>query len=173
MDMTTTDMMTRLKMKHYFFTVLINKLDQSALEKLPLGILMLDIDHFKRFNDTYGHACGDLVLKEVAAIIKNSVRSEDLAARYGGEEFVVMLYDTNEKTAVQVAERIRKNIETLVIEYEGNRMNVTISIGIALCLPDETIQAKPLVECADTALYESKHNGRNRSTVYLPSMKIQ
>lgn len=172
-DMTTTDMMTHLRLKHYFFTVLVDKLDHSKINDLPLSILMLDIDHFKRFNDTYGHACGDLVLQKVANVIKDSIRDEDMAARYGGEEFVVMLYNTEAENAQKVAERIRKNIENLDIEFNDSHMSVTISIGVSVFVPQDEIVAKKLVENADTALYESKKNGRNRSTIYSSEMKIQ
>lgn len=172
-DMTTTDMMTHLKLKHYFFTVLMDKLERAAIDDKSVAILMLDIDHFKHFNDTYGHASGDMVLQEVANVIKNSVRSEDLAARYGGEEFVVMLFESNEEAAVMVAERIRNNIQALDLEYEGAHMKVTISIGVSVYSGTERIAAKKLVENADTALYESKKTGRNKTTAYRPSMKIQ
>lgn len=172
-DMTTTDMMTHLKLKHYFFTVLMDKLERAAIDDKSVAILMLDIDHFKHFNDTYGHASGDMVLQEVANVIKNSVRSEDLAARYGGEEFVVMLFESNEEAAVMVAERIRNNIQALDLEYEGAHMKVTISIGVSVYSGAERIAAKKLVENADTALYESKKTGRNKTTAYRPSMKIQ
>ena len=107
LEMTTTDMMTHLKLKHYFYTVLMEKLELSEAQKMPLSVLMLDIDFFKRFNDTYGHACGDVVLQMVASVIQQNTRNQDMAARYGGEEFVVMLCDTNATTAVKIAERIR------------------------------------------------------------------
>ena len=99
-EMTTTDMMTKLKMKHYFYTVLLEKMEQSALSERPLSIIMMDIDFFKKFNDTYGHQCGDAVLKQVARIIQASVRTMDLAARYGGEEFCVLLPEDRHRPCV-------------------------------------------------------------------------
>ena len=164
-EMTTTDMMTRLKLKHYFYTVLSDKVDISVSQKIPLAILMLDIDHFKRFNDTYGHACGDYVLQEVAKIISESIRVHDLAARYGGEEFVVFLYNTEPDIAMMIAERIRKKIESKDFLYEKQHMTVTISIGISTLDPGVYSKPKELVEKADQALYVSKNNGRNKSTL--------
>ena len=164
-EQTTTDMMTHLKLKHYFFTVLTEKLEFSALNKMPISVLMLDIDFFKKFNDTYGHACGDFVLKKTASSIFDSIRGQDLAGRYGGEEFVVMLYNTDADAAMMVAERIRKNIAEQQLQYEGNTMSLTISIGVSVFDVDNPITAKELVEMADRALYQSKANGRNRVTL--------
>lgn len=164
-EMTTTDMMTRLKLKTYFYTILADKIDTSVSEKIPLAVLMLDIDHFKNFNDTYGHACGDYVLQEVSRLISEGVRNHDLAARYGGEEFVVMLYNSDAESAMMVAERIRKNIEECDFVYEGLHMTVTISIGISTLASDSYVKPKELVDKADQALYISKNNGRNRSTL--------
>ena len=163
-EMTTTDMMTRLKLKHYFYTVLEDKVDEAQRTESPLAVLMLDIDHFKRFNDTYGHACGDYVLQQVAKIISEGVRTHDLAARYGGEEFVVLLGNTDAPSAMMVAERIRKNIENCDFNYENQHMTVTISIGVAVLKHGKKISPAKLVEHADEALYISKNNGRNRSS---------
>ena len=164
-EQTTTDMMTHLKLKHYFFTVLTEKLEFSALNKMPISVLMLDIDFFKKFNDTYGHACGDFVLKKTASSIFDSIRGQDLAGRYGGEEFVVMLYNTDADAAMMVAERIRKNIAEQELQYEDNKMSLTISIGVSVFDVDNPVTAKELVELADRALYQSKANGRNRVTL--------
>lgn len=165
-ERTTTDMMTKLKLKHYFFNVLTDKLDLSISQHTPISVLMLDIDHFKNFNDTYGHACGDYVLQEVAHAISDGIRTHDLAGRYGGEEFVVMLYNTESTTAMMVAERIRKNIEKKDFEYEGQKFHVTISIGAAVLQKNELLSAKQLVDNADQALYVSKNSGRNRVSLY-------
>ncbi len=162
LEMTTTDMMTHLKMKHYFYTVLMEKLEQSESHKTPLSILMLDIDFFKRFNDTHGHACGDVVLQMVAKVIQQNTRNQDMAARYGGEEFVVMLCDTPIATAQKIAERIRNSIENLDILYDGKHLTLTISIGVAQFKPKADVTAKNLVDRADKALYNSKQTGRNK-----------
>lgn len=165
-EMTTTDMMTHLKLKHYFFNVLTDKIDVSVSQHMPISVLMMDIDHFKKFNDTYGHACGDYVLQEVAHIISDGVRTHDLAGRYGGEEFVVMLFNTDTSTTMRVAERIRKSIEKKVFEYEGKRFSVTISIGAAVLKQNELMSAKQLVDNADQAMYIAKNSGRNRVTLF-------
>lgn len=164
-EMTTTDMMTHLKLKHYFYTILVEKLEICEAQKIPLSVLMLDIDFFKRFNDTYGHACGDVVLQMVAKVVQQNTRNQDMAARYGGEEFVVMLCDTPAPTAEKIAERIRTSIENLDILYDGQHLNLTISIGVAEYTPAIDKTAKNLVDRADKALYNSKQTGRNKVSV--------
>ena len=166
MDMATTDMMTKLKTKHYFFTILADKIEASAKQEIPLSVLMFDIDFFKKFNDTYGHDCGDYVLKTVADTIKNGIRAQDLASRYGGEEFTVMLYNTDKNTAFKIAERIRKKIEGLKLKYNGNKVSLTISIGLSTFASKDPVSAKQLVMDADSALYESKRTGRNKTTCF-------
>lgn len=163
-DMSSTDMMTQLKLKHYFYGILAENLAVAQKSEAPLAVLMLDIDHFKIFNDTYGHACGDYVLIQVANIISESVRNHDLAARYGGEEFVVMLANADAPSAMMVAERIRKSIEACDFVYENQHMKVTISIGVAVLQQGKKVSAPQLVKYADQALYISKNNGRNRSS---------
>jgi diguanylate cyclase (GGDEF)-like protein len=127
----------------------------------------MDIDHFKKFNDTYGHATGDAVLKQVAKTIRDCVRvGLDLPCRYGGEEMVVLLPETDTQGALVTAERIRREIEaTALAGPEGEQLRVTISIGIAT-FPAMAETASDLFERADQALYASKHGGRNRSTIY-------
>jgi diguanylate cyclase (GGDEF)-like protein len=161
-EMTTTDMMTKLKMKHYFYTVLLEKMEQAALQDRALSIIMIDIDFFKKFNDTYGHLCGDAVLKQVARIIQGSVRAVDLAARYGGEEFCVLLTDTDLEHARAVAERIRQGVSGSVTEYEGFSLRVTVSLGAARYDPARDISGKSLIDRADRALYAAKQTGRDR-----------
>ncbi|NLJ45321.1 MAG: GGDEF domain-containing protein [Treponema sp.] len=164
-EMTTTDMMTKLKMKHYFYTVLSERMDRFRTERRPLSVLMLDIDHFKRFNDTYGHSCGDLVLKQTAVVLQESVRPGDLAARYGGEEFCLLLPETDGPHAALIAERIRKSVEANRITYEGRVLGVTLSVGAAEYDPARDVSAKTLLDRADKALYQSKQEGRNRTTL--------
>lgn len=167
LEMTTTDIMTRLKLKHFFYTVLNERLDRintSFPPRVPLSIVMFDIDFFKQVNDTYGHAAGDMVLEKVADIIKNSTRSTDMAARYGGEEFVVMLDNTSIDGAKEIAERIRSTVENTSITYNGEKIQVTISAGTSAYTFDFE-QAASLVNRADEALYESKQSGRNRVSI--------
>lgn len=166
LERSSTDMMTRLKLKYYFFNQLTDRLDLAVTQGLPVGVIMFDIDHFKNFNDTYGHTCGDYVLITVAKIIKNSIRTQDMASRYGGEEFTVMLPNTLKEDAMQVAERIRTNIESALFNYENKQMRVTISGGVSVFDVEKNpvSSAKEFVEQADKALYVSKTSGRNRIT---------
>lgn len=161
-EMATTDMMTRLKIHHYFQTMLVDEINRSVKFDRPLSLIMADIDHFKQFNDTYGHLAGDEVLRKVAHVIRENIRLIDIAARYGGEEFSVILPRTDINEAIIVAERIRTNIESLQVEYNNKSLNVTISVGVAqfdsLIDPDK----QSLIERADRALYVSKSDGRNR-----------
>lgn len=166
-EQASTDMMTHLKLKFFFFNILEDKLDNAFAQNEKLSIAMFDIDFFKKFNDTYGHACGDYVLQHVARIIKDSIRDDDMACRYGGEEFTVMLCNTDKESALAVAERIRTKIEESVISYEGHEMKLTISGGISVFSIEENPvrSARVLVDQADKALYISKKNGRNQITV--------
>lgn len=171
-ERSSTDMMTQLKLKYYFFNVLTEKLDTALTQKQPLSVLMFDIDFFKHFNDTYGHECGDYVLKSVAHIIKSNMREEDLASRYGGEEFTAMLFNTKKDDAVQIADRIRSEIESHDFEFNDQHMKVTISCGVAVFdhKTNPITLAAQIVSQADQGLYMSKHNGRNRVTYAPPSL---
>ncbi|HUX39679.1 MAG TPA: diguanylate cyclase DgcA [Rectinemataceae bacterium] len=163
-EMTTTDMMTRLKMKHYFWTILAEKMDLARRNGDRLSVLMLDIDHFKIFNDTHGHQFGDLVIKSVARTTQKMVRVQDVAARFGGEEFCVVLPSADATIAYGIAERIRRAIAATVLEQDGKKVSVTVSIGCASFDAERDTTARQLVERADKALYESKAGGRNMST---------
>src|SRR5574344_198938 len=171
-EQSSTDMMTHLKLKYYFFNILTDKLDLAFSQNQSISVIMFDIDFFKKFNDTYGHACGDYVLQSVARIIKEGIRGQDMASRYGGEEFTVMLHNTGKDEAMQVAERIRQNIEKNDFYYEDQHMKVTISSGVSVFSTDTNpvTSAKQLVEQADQALYMSKRNGRNRGTYADPAI---
>jgi diguanylate cyclase (GGDEF)-like protein len=131
-----------------------------------LAVLMMDIDHFKKVNDTYGHPMGDQVLMEVARIISQSIRAgTDLLARYGGEEFVCMLADTDRERAGETAERIRESVAGKVFESGTVRFQVTMSIGAAI-YPLDSRHAREILEKADKALYRAKETGRNRLVFY-------
>lgn len=125
-----------------------------------MGCLFIDIDHFKSFNDTWGHAVGDLVLFEVAKSIEGSSRPTDVVGRWGGEEIIVLAAQTAEGRLERYAERIRKTIEQLVVHAEGNKLSVTISIGCAVHKTDEVFD--DLIARADENVYLAKENGRNR-----------
>jgi diguanylate cyclase (GGDEF)-like protein len=124
------------------------------------SIVMMDIDHFKHFNDTYGHQVGDLVLKEVANVLKASVRSPDIVARYGGEEMIILLRGTPLKNALIVGEKIRKNVENFQIKDQHNSYKVTISLGVSTFKPEDNVET--IIKQADKGLYKAKSAGRNR-----------
>lgn len=171
-EQSSTDLMTHLKLKYYFFNILDDRLSWAITHDQPLGVIMFDIDFFKTFNDTYGHACGDYVLLTVAKIIKSSIRGSDLASRYGGEEFTVMLYNTNKKDAVTVAERIRQKIENYDFFYKNVHMKVRVSGGVSVYtqLENPVTEARALVDQADQALYISKRGGRNKISFADPAV---
>ena len=137
----------------------------SELERYgwDYGVLMIDIDHFKIFNDTYGHDIGDRVLKMVATTLVSNVRTLDIVGRWGGEEFLVVIEKIDSPELAKQAERLRILVETSGLMMEGNRLSVTISTGGSLALVDETVDA--VVKRADTFLYQSKESGRNRCVV--------
>lgn len=135
---------------------------------LPLSFLMIDVDHFKRVNDQYGHLAGDVVLKETARMIKKSVREADLVGRYGGEEFGVILFEADRTAALAVAERIRRSVEESEFPAYDARHRVTVSIGLA-CMERGEKDPRNLIEEADDALYRAKNGGRNAVRVWEPS----
>lgn len=130
----------------------------------PITALMLDIDHFKKVNDTHGHQAGDKVIQSLAEVIKKSIRETDLAGRYGGEEFAVVLTETDVQNAIKVAERIRKLAAASVVEHEGAEIRYTVSLGLAEYTPGHA-SAMAWLEMADQALYDAKLGGRNQYQV--------
>jgi len=162
-----TDTLTATNNRRFFDQRLYEEVESSKRNKNILSCLLLDIDHFKQVNDSYGHQMGDKVLREVAALLRGHMRGSDVLSRYGGEEFAAILSGTSEKKAMEVAERIRSSIEQRRFEYNGKEFYVTISIGVATFNPDVTagakhIQGDYLIAQADKALYAAKENGRNR-----------
>jgi len=127
-------------------------------------LLMCDIDFFKRINDTYGHAAGDVVIRQVAQAVKKNLRETDIAGRYGGEEFAVLLVDTTADQALYFAERLRKTVEALTMEFNQQLLKATVSVGVAQYSPD-MFEHRQWIEVADKALYTSKAEGRNKVTV--------
>jgi diguanylate cyclase (GGDEF)-like protein len=170
-NLATVDGLTQLYFRSHFEQRMREELNRAKRYGTPLSLMMMDIDHFKKFNDTYGHAVGDQVLRHVAAMIKSGVRQDvDIPARYGGEEMVVLLPETDAAGAKIFAERIRAAIDETLLEADGLQgLHVTISIGIAV-FPDNAETGLELMERADKALYASKAAGRNCVTVYVPEM---
>ena len=164
------DGLTGIANRRRFETVLAKETARAARSRLPLSIVILDVDHFKRFNDAYGHVAGDACLRQVAAALRDSlVRPADLAARYGGEEFVALLPDTDPAGARMVAERIRCAVMALQIAHAGNDTGiVTISAGVYTSVGAVTsgegvaVATNTLIERADARLYRAKMSGRNQ-----------
>lgn len=159
------DPLTGLYNRRYLQEVLEREIRRSIRSEQHLGILILDLDHFKKFNDTYGHEAGDAVLRETASFLIRSVRAEDFVCRYGGEEFVVVLPTADLRASEARAQRIREKLRDLVVMDHGRSLGlITASIGVA-ALPDQGINEKQLLEAADAALYRAKREGRDRVVV--------
>lgn len=154
------DMLTGLANRRRAEERLAAELARARRLHTPLSVLLLDLDHFKLINDRWGHAAGDQVLVATADALQGSLRGADLATRYGGEEFLAILPDTGPEAALEVAERIRTEIEGLEVPANGDTLRATTSIGIASLVGEETADA--LVARADAALYQAKQAGRNR-----------
>lgn len=155
-----TDALTGVYTRRYFLERFEEELKRSKLRKSKMAFLLVDADHFKKVNDTYGHLTGDEVLRQIAAVLKESVREIDIVGRYGGEEFCVVLPDTDAKGVVFVAERIRKTVGGKKIRAYDAVLHITISIGIAV-FPTDGETAEELIDKSDWALYRAKSAGRN------------
>ncbi|HET6371857.1 MAG TPA: diguanylate cyclase [Candidatus Polarisedimenticolia bacterium] len=156
-----TDDLTGLYNRRFLQQRLEEEIHRASRYLLRLSCIMLDIDHFKSINDTHGHSAGDAVLKEVATVMKRHVRRSDLAIRYGGEEFMLILFESDKLQAHRVAERIRLDVESSRIDWKGQPLSLTISIGVS-SFPDPGITTPDeLIARADSALYSAKASGRN------------
>ena len=164
-QLSSIDGLTEIPNRRRFDEIFEKEWARAMRSQIYLSLIMIDIDYFKQFNDTYGHAKGDQCLRKVAMTLKNSVqRPADFVARYGGEEFVVLLPETEVKPAENIAEQLRSNIHDLKITHENSKVSefVTISSGIATTIPVRDLSANKLNEMADQCLYDAKEKGRNR-----------
>ena len=157
-----TDSLTGLYLRRYFQLRLKYEWSHARKTKAPFSLLMLDIDFFKKINDTYGHTCGDLVLSKVSGIIKECCRKVDIICRYGGEEFAIILPQTDHEGAGFLAEKIRATVETMSFDYDGQTINASVSCGIATYGKHEVEAPEELITLADDCLYKAKESGRNR-----------
>jgi diguanylate cyclase (GGDEF)-like protein len=158
----TRDGLTRVFNKKYFVDTLRKEFAYCLRHRVPLSLVMLDLDHFKKVNDTYGHPAGDTVLQRVAQRVGETIRQEDLFARYGGEEFALMLRESASDKAIRCAERCRRAVDGGEFVFNGTPIKVTISLGVATLFDADFAQPDDLVAAADRYLYRAKMAGRNR-----------
>jgi diguanylate cyclase (GGDEF)-like protein len=163
------DALTGLYNRFYVMEKIDSEMNRALRHGYPISVLMLDLDHFKRINDSYGHPVGDEVLKIVGQVLRDSCRVYDVAGRYGGEEFCIVLPETQVGNTTQVAERIRNRLATTPLSVGSTSIVVTASIGVAgMDSTEGVLSASTLVERADRALYSAKHRGRNRVEMWNP-----
>ncbi len=165
-EMATLDRKTKLYNHGYFQNRLIEEIERAEKYKTDLTLMIMDLDHFKKINDTYGHMKGDEVLIKVAETIKKQVREFDIPARFGGEEFTVILPETTPENGVNVAERLRLAIKNLNFESDKGDFKVTVSIGLSNYIHSSNMTEDMLIEQADKALYYAKEHGRNQVILY-------
>ncbi len=164
LELSQTDRLTGLLNRGYWETSFIHEFDRFGRTQTKSSLLMLDIDHFKRINDTYGHPAGDAVLREFSALLKQVTRNTDLVGRYGGEEFAILLIDSSAAQAQVVTNRLRQGLAKLVVKYAQHEIRFTISIGLTEV--SNLFQThEQWLKLADNALYQSKQNGRDQVTV--------
>ncbi len=159
------DSLTGLYNRGYFEDSLSGEISRARRYDTEFSILFLDLDDFKNVNDTMGHLAGDFVLKKVSSLIISEKREEDVVARYGGEELVVILPETNKVNTIIKAERIRKKIQDMSLVFDGKKIKISVSGGIAT-FPQDAVEANKLIHCADKALYRAKGEGKNRVCLY-------
>ncbi len=164
-EMAIVDRLTGLYVRRLFDERLHQEMIRAAANQRPLSLILIDVDHFKQFNDTFGHLLGDAVLTSICRTLAAEIRKIDFAARYGGEEMTVILPETPLDPAVHIAERIRKAVENVTVPHEGQSLRVTASFGVAEYSPNLHAPAD-FVHRADQALYHAKSNGRNRVEVF-------
>jgi diguanylate cyclase (GGDEF)-like protein len=164
-ELSNTDDLTKLYNRRYFMELMELEFQRAQRYESSLSFVMIDIDNFKNFNDTYGHLLGDRILYEVAQLLRETLRVHDIVGRYGGEEFGMLMPETDTSGALVVAERYRKSVEEFVL-FEGDKeLRITISLGVAGYPHTEIKTVDDLIRLADNALYKAKANGRNRVEV--------
>jgi diguanylate cyclase (GGDEF)-like protein len=163
-----TDSLTGLYNRRYFNYIYKRELQRARREKKYVSFMMMDIDYFKQYNDTYGHIAGDLALKRVAKVIKNSFRRpSDFVFRLGGEEFGVLIIGVDEQNCETLAQKVVENVKKEAIEHKNSQVCdvVTLSVGVACCVADDSLDDEMLLQTADAMLYKAKEEGRNRYEV--------
>jgi diguanylate cyclase (GGDEF)-like protein len=161
-----TDPLVNIYNRRHFLELAEELLPKIAVQHEQVSVLMIDLDHFKKINDTYGHTVGDQVLQMFGNDCRQFIRGQDILARFGGEEFVIMLPKVGLMQAYQIAERLRAEIEEKILYIAEHSIQITISIGVACIIPDGKSQVMDLIDRADKAVYQAKQNGRNRVTLF-------
>ena len=164
-EMSTVDELTKLHNRRYFIEALEGEFERASRYEIEMALIMVDLDHFKKINDTYGHPSGDMVLSKIGGILKKHVRRNDIACRYGGEEFAVILSNVSRENIYAAYDRFREMVSEHLFEYESNQFHITVSIGIAFSNNAES--ANDLLFQADQALYQAKDTGRNKTVTYM------
>jgi diguanylate cyclase (GGDEF)-like protein/PAS domain S-box-containing protein len=161
-EMSVRDHLTGLFNRRYMEETLERELLRASRKNTSLGVIMIDIDNFKQFNDAFGHAAGDLILCELGKLLLEHIRGEDIVCRYGGDEFIIVMPDTSRETTCKRAELICENTPKIHLQLEDQTLEViTLSLGIAI-FPEDGHNSADILKVADKALYKAKHNGRNR-----------
>lgn len=161
-ELVSRDPLTGLHNVRHLQEMLPVVLERTRRSHRPASLIMLDLDHFKKINDTWGHEVGNIALRQAARLLCSHVRIVDIVCRYGGEEFIIVLPDTGLRQAVQIAERIRRAIEETPVEHDGGRFHMTASLGVDVYLPRDKRSPEAFIEDADRMLYQAKESGRNR-----------
>ncbi len=167
-ELSSTDALTQLYNRRHLMQVLTAELERSERYAADLAFVMIDIDRFKRINDSFGHQAGDDVLRDLGALIRREARLSDVPARYGGEEFCVLLPQTPLEGAREFAQRFRVSVESTPFLAQGNEIHLTVSVGVSACSGGSGVSGDDLIRAADAALYEAKSKGRNRVVVREP-----
>ena len=160
-ELVSTDALTGLFNFRHFKTILQAEMDRSKRSGIPTSLVLVDLDHFKAVNDTYGHEIGNLSLKYLATILKNEVRTTDIVFRYGGEEFAIIFPETHLNLAVKVADRIREQIANSPISVDNGEIKITASMGASVYMKTSVLDFTEFVDSVDKYLYEAKQSGRN------------
>lgn len=160
-ELSSTDPLTQLHNRRHFMTVLAAEFERADRYDLPLSFAMLDIDHFKRVNDSFGHQAGDDVLRALGLLLKRELRTTDIPGRYGGEEFCAILPQTGLEGAREFADRFRVTVESTSFQAQGHELRMTISVGVSACPGARVGSGEDLIRLADEALYRAKGDGRN------------
>ena len=165
-ELAIRDPLTGLFNRRFFSETLEKETAQALRENTPMSMIILDVDHFKKFNDTYGHKCGDFVLQSLAKFLDGNIRGGDVLCRFGGEEFVILMPNASAESAYERAELLRKQFDAMNMEYENQIIKSTFSAGVAT-FPIHSDSGEAVLSLADQALYQSKADGRNKVTIYV------